>query len=72
MNQPATYFVVGLAPDGGRLPSRARKDLKYAIALGLNVDCESHDYISQDSELSKMAMRYGITYMLASQIHNPG
>ena len=39
MNQPATHFVVGLAPDGGRLPSRARKDLRDAITLGLNVDC---------------------------------
>jgi uncharacterized NAD-dependent epimerase/dehydratase family protein len=60
MNQPATHFVVGLAPDGGRLPSGARKDLRDAIALGLNVDCGLHDYLSEDSELAKLAVRYGI------------
>ena len=60
MNRPATYFVVGLASDGGRLPSRVRKDLKVAITLGLNVDCGLHNYLLQDSELSKLAVRYGI------------
>ena len=60
MNRPATHFVVGLAPDGGQLPSRARKDLKDAIALGLNVDCGLHDYLSDDRELANLADRYGI------------
>ena len=59
LNQPATHLVVGLAPDGGRLPSRARKDLKDAIALGLNVDCGLHDYLSDDTELANLAYKYG-------------
>ena len=59
INQPATHFVVGLAPDGGRLPARARKDLRDAIALGLNVDCGLHDYLSDDTELANLAYKYG-------------
>jgi uncharacterized NAD-dependent epimerase/dehydratase family protein len=44
--RPATHFVVGLAPDGGRLPSSARQDAKNAIIYGLDVDCGLHDYLS--------------------------
>lgn len=58
-NQPATYFVVGLAPDGGRLPSKAKKDLCDAIAFGLNIDCGLHDYLSEDTELANLAKSYG-------------
>ena len=60
INQPATHFVVGLAPDGGRLPLRARKDLRDAIALRLNVDCGLHDYLSDDAELANLAYKYGV------------
>ena len=30
-NRPATHFVVGMAPDGGRLPSVAKQDIREAI-----------------------------------------
>ena len=59
-NRPATHFVVGLAPDGGRLPSHARQDVRDAIAFGLNVDCGLHDYLSEDPELVNLADRYGV------------
>ena len=59
-NRPASYFVVGLAPDGGRLPPKARQDIKDAMAFGLNVDCGLHDYLSEDSELVNLARRYGV------------
>jgi uncharacterized NAD-dependent epimerase/dehydratase family protein len=58
-NRPATHFVVGLAPDGGRLPSKARQDVSDAIAFGLNVDCGLHDYLSEDPQLANLADRYG-------------
>lgn len=58
-NRPATHFVVGLAPDGGRLPTEARQDVSDAIAFGLNVDCGLHDYLSEDPELANLADRYG-------------
>jgi uncharacterized NAD-dependent epimerase/dehydratase family protein len=59
-NRPATHLVVGLAPDGGRLPSSARQDISDAIAFGLNVDCGLHDYLSEDVELVNLADRYGV------------
>src|SRR5690606_26685588 len=47
---PATHFVVGLAPDGGRLSSGARDDVRRALEAGLNVDCGLHDFLSEDDE----------------------
>ena len=58
--RPATHFVVGLAPDGGRLSSAAREDVKNAIIYGLNVDCGLHDYLSEDPEMMRLAARYGV------------
>jgi uncharacterized NAD-dependent epimerase/dehydratase family protein len=57
--RPATHLVVGLAPDGGRLPPKARQDVRNAIAYGLNVDCGLHDYLSDDPALASLAERYG-------------
>jgi uncharacterized NAD-dependent epimerase/dehydratase family protein len=57
---PATHFVVGLAPDGGRLTSKARQDAKNAISYGLNVDCGLHDYFSEDREMMKLAAHYDV------------
>jgi len=53
--QAATHMVMGLAPDGGRLPSSARDDVKTAIRLGLNVDSGLHDYLNEDAELRRLA-----------------
>jgi uncharacterized NAD-dependent epimerase/dehydratase family protein len=55
-----TYLVVGLAPDGGRLPESARRDIKQAISLGLNVDCGLHDYLTEDHEIATLARSKGI------------
>lgn len=52
---PANRFVVGLAPDGGRLSAAAREDVKEAIRLGLNVDCGLHDFLSEDAEMVRLA-----------------
>lgn len=56
----ATHFVVGLAPDGGRLSPGAREDVKTAIRLGLNVDCGLHDFLSEDPELADLAKQHGV------------
>jgi uncharacterized NAD-dependent epimerase/dehydratase family protein len=56
----ATHFVVGLAPDGGRLPVGARRDVAVAIERGLNVDCGLHDFLSEDPELAPLADRHGV------------
>jgi uncharacterized NAD-dependent epimerase/dehydratase family protein len=56
----ATHFVVGLAPDGGRLSARGREDVKNAIRLGLNVDCGLHDILSDDKEIADLAQEHGV------------
>ncbi|MFC1577780.1 DUF1611 domain-containing protein [Thermodesulfobacteriota bacterium] len=57
---PATHFVVGLAPDGGRLPASARLDVGRAISFGLNVDCGLHDYLTEDPEMMNLAVKYRV------------
>jgi uncharacterized NAD-dependent epimerase/dehydratase family protein len=53
--QKPTHFVVGLAPDGGRLPPFARGDVRRAIENGLNIDSGLHDFLSDDPELAALA-----------------
>jgi uncharacterized NAD-dependent epimerase/dehydratase family protein len=54
---PATHLVIGLAPDGGRLPPSARQDVVAAIKLGLHVDSGLHDFLSEDKEIAELAAR---------------
>jgi uncharacterized NAD-dependent epimerase/dehydratase family protein len=56
---PATHFVVGLAPDGGRLAPEAREDVERALELGLHVDSGLHDFLSEDPELAALARAHG-------------
>jgi len=56
----ADTFVVGLAPDGGRLPSSAKEVVRHAIADGLNVDSGLHDFLSDDPELVALAKEKGV------------
>lgn len=51
----ATHFVIGLAPDGGRLPRDARAVVIEAIRSGLDVDSGLHDFLSLDPEISRLA-----------------
>ena len=57
---PATHFVMGLAPDGGRLPASALNDIRSAVTSGLNVDCGLHDYLTEDSELMALAAKHQV------------
>jgi uncharacterized NAD-dependent epimerase/dehydratase family protein len=57
---PATHFVIGLAPDGGRLDPRAREAVKEALAAGLHVDSGLHDFLSEDPEFCRLASRTGV------------
>jgi uncharacterized NAD-dependent epimerase/dehydratase family protein len=55
----ATHFVIGLAPDGGRLPDKARLAVMDALGRGLHVDSGLHDYLSDDPELAALARARG-------------
>ncbi len=56
---PATHFVVGLAPDGGRLAAADRQAVLAAIEAGLDVDAGLHDYLSEDREIAARAAERG-------------
>jgi uncharacterized NAD-dependent epimerase/dehydratase family protein len=51
----AAYFVIGLAPDGGRLPAIALDDVRWALEQGLHVDSGLHDFLSEKSDLVALA-----------------
>jgi len=55
-----THLVVGLAPDGGRLPPSARADIAMAIRAKLHIDCGLHDFLSDDPELVTLAGEHGV------------
>lgn len=48
-------LVIGLAPDGGRLPKIAKDTIKKALTLGWNVDSGLHDFLTNDKELVALA-----------------
>ncbi len=56
----ATHFVIGLAPDGGRLSDEAKEDVKRAIQFGLNVDSGLHDFLSDDAEIAALANKFQV------------
>lgn len=60
-NVSVTHLVMGLAPDGGRLPDEARLEVRRAIEKGLNVDCGLHDFLSEDAELMELAVARHVT-----------
>ena len=55
-NRPET-LVMGLAPDGGRLPAEAKVTLKKALEQRLNIDSGLHDFIYKDDVLMEVAAR---------------
>lgn len=59
-DQEPTHFVIGLAPDGGRLSPEHRKAVKEAIYAGLHVDSGMHDFLSEDPEFSRLAAQKGV------------
>lgn len=54
---PAT-LVIGLAPDGGRLPQEARAEIRKALENGWNVDSGLHDFLTNDSEFIRLAEKF--------------
>lgn len=50
-----SYLVIGLAPDGGRLPKEAKGTIKKALEKGWNVDSGLHDFLTNDADLMAIA-----------------
>lgn len=57
-DEPIT-LVIGLATDGGRLPAEARRCVRAALHMGMNVDNGLHDFLSGDAELMAIAAEKG-------------
>jgi uncharacterized NAD-dependent epimerase/dehydratase family protein len=55
-NRPNS-LVIGLAPDGGRLPKEAIATIKNALEMGLNVDSGLHDFLYKNEELMQLAKK---------------
>jgi uncharacterized NAD-dependent epimerase/dehydratase family protein len=55
-----SHFVIGLAPDGGRLNLEHREAVKEAIEAGLNIDSGLHDFLSEDQEFKKLASLHSV------------
>jgi uncharacterized NAD-dependent epimerase/dehydratase family protein len=58
--EPATHFVIGLAPDGGVLDSQTREAVHEALEAGLNVDSGLHEFLSDDPDLRRLAEQKGL------------
>ena len=58
---PATHFVIGIAPDGGRLKQEGRQAVIDAIRAELHVDSGLHDFLSKDSYIKRLADDKGVT-----------
>ena len=54
------YLVIGLAPDGGRLPREARQAIKHAIENGLHIDSGLHEFLSEDDEFVALAREHKV------------
>ncbi len=55
------YFVIGLAPDGGRIDNRTRNDIKKAIMYRLHIDCGLHDFLTDIPEIRELAEKHRVT-----------
>ena len=51
-------FVIGLAPDGGRLPVAFKAIIIQALELGMNVDSGLHDFLYKDENLMNIASKH--------------
>jgi uncharacterized NAD-dependent epimerase/dehydratase family protein len=60
-NNEPTSFVIGLAPDGGRLPKEAKVAVKMALEKGLNIASGLHDFLTNDAELVALAKSHNCT-----------
>ena len=59
LNKVPKSLVMGLAPDGGRLPVQAKITIKKALEMGWNVDSGLHDFLTNDKDLMRLAEANG-------------
>ena len=57
----ADYFVIGVAPDGGRMTSDMQINIRNAIKSELNIECGLHDFMTENAELVELAKKHNVT-----------
>ncbi|HMV49565.1 MAG TPA: DUF1611 domain-containing protein [Blastocatellia bacterium] len=62
-------FVIGLAPDGGKLPAYAREAVAQALSAGLNVDSGLHEFLSEDAEFAALAKQHNVAFAMFAARH---
>lgn len=60
-NSLPKYLVMGLAPDGGRLPEEAKDTIKTALKSGWNIDSGLHDFLTNNEEFVNLAKENNCT-----------
>ncbi len=56
---PVSHLIVGLAPDGGRLPDGSWEHIREAVSTGLTVVSGLHDLLSENKMLGILARSHG-------------
>jgi len=54
-------LVIGIAPQGGKLPAAWRRIVLEAVDRGMNVVSGLHDFLSDDAEIAAVAEAAGVT-----------
>ncbi|HQF22261.1 MAG TPA: DUF1611 domain-containing protein [Polyangiaceae bacterium] len=57
-DRAASALIIGLAPDGGRLPASALHDVAVALNEGLDVYNGLHDWLNDDPALASLAAQH--------------
>jgi uncharacterized NAD-dependent epimerase/dehydratase family protein len=59
MGLRVSSFIIGLDPDGGRLPANALESIRNALVSKLDIYSGLHDYVSDDEEFRMIARENG-------------
>jgi uncharacterized NAD-dependent epimerase/dehydratase family protein len=54
------YFVIGLAPDGGRMTPEVKQSVREAIRENLNIDSGLHDFLFEDKDIVNLAKWHNV------------
>ncbi len=57
------YFVIGLAPDGGRMNTAMKTAIREAIRANLNIHSGLHDFLTDDPEIVNLAEEYKVSLL---------
>jgi uncharacterized NAD-dependent epimerase/dehydratase family protein len=60
MGHRPTALLIGIAPQGGRIPPEWRTVIAMAIEHGLDVISGLHEFVSEDPEFSALAATHGV------------